>query len=71
MCVGGGFSASHLAHLIVLPGLTVVPLGLRLPLRLPLGLALAGVRVAVLRLALHLGVGVLLRSPPLQGACRG
>lgn len=36
-------SASHLAHLIVLSGLTVVPLGLRLPLRLPLGLPPAAV----------------------------
>lgn len=69
-------SASHLAHLIVLSGLTVVPLGLRLPLRLPLGLPLATVStmamlvgVRVLRLVLHLGVSMLLRSSPLQSAC--
>lgn len=77
-------SASHLAHLIVLSGLTVVPLGLRLPLRLPLGLPLAAVPavptvpavasvavlvgVRVLRLVLHLGASVLLCSPPLQSA---
>lgn len=67
---GCGVSASHLAHLIVLSGLTVVPLGLCLPRRLPLGLPLAAVPVlvGVLRLVLHLGVSVLLRSPPLQSA---
>lgn len=65
-------SASHLAHLIVLSGLTVVPLGLCLPLRLPLGLSLATmanvavlVGVRLLRL-LHLGASMLLRSSPLQ-----
>lgn len=76
---GGGrsesrVSASHLAHLIVLSGLTVVPLGLRLPLRrlapgLPLA-AVSAVGVQVLRLLLHLGASVLLRSSPLQSACR-
>lgn len=81
MVVGGsegGVSASHLAHLIVLSGLTVMPLRLRLRLRLPLrrlapGLPLAAVSavgVRVLRLVLHLGAGVLLRSSPLQSACR-
>lgn len=74
-------SAPHLAHLIVLSGLPVVPLGLPLPLRLSLGLPpsavtavpavslLVGMRV--LRLMLHLGVGILLSSPPLQSACKG
>lgn len=69
-------SASHLAHLIVLSGLTVVPLGLCLPLRLPLGLSLATVPavsvlvgVRVLRL-LHLGASMLLRSSPLQSTCQ-
>lgn len=75
---GGGSSASHLAHLIVLSDLTVVPLGLGLPLALPLRLPLAAVGgvggvlvgVWVLGLVLHLGVGVglLLGSPPLQSA---
>lgn len=77
---GCGVSASHLAHLIVLSGLTVVPLRLRLSLRLPLLLSLAAVTtvtavstvtavaVLVLRLVLHLGAGMLLRSPPLQSA---
>ena len=84
---GCGVSASHLTHLIVLSRLTVVPLGLRLPLRLPLALPLAPmpavasvpsvaavavlVGVWVLRLVLHLGASVLLRSSPLQSACRG
>lgn len=70
----GRASASHLTHLIVLSGLTVVPLGLRLPLRRlgPPGLPLAGVAavgVQVLRLLLHLGASLLLRSSPLQSAC--
>lgn len=72
--VGSRVSASHLAHLIVLSGLTVVPLWLCLALRLPLGLPLAAVstvavlvRMWVLRL-LHLRAGMLLRSPPLQSA---
>ena len=72
-------SASHLAHLIVLPGLSAVPLGLglRLPLglglRLPLGLPLPGVLVGVgvLGLVLHLGAGLLLGTPSLQGAWSG
>lgn len=68
---GCGVSASHLAHLIVLSGLTVVPLGLRLPLGLSPGLPLAAVTavgVGVLGLVLHLRAGVLLRSSPLQSA---
>lgn len=80
----GGLSASHLAHLIVLSGLAMVPLLLGLPRLLPLLLllllpltasvtsAVAPVPIvppaAVLRLVLHLGARMLLRSPPLQSA---
>lgn len=76
----GGPSASHLAHLIVLSGLTVVPLLLGLSCGLPLLLPLpapvtsavtpltATAVTTVLGLMLHLGAGVLLRSPPLQSA---
>lgn len=86
--IGGGAvgrdSASHLAHLIVLSGLTVVPLGLCLPLRLSPGLPLAAVTAMattvptvsavlvgmwVLGLVLHLGASMLLRSSPLQSPC--
>lgn len=61
-------SASHLAHLIVLPGLAAVPLGLGLPLGLPGASVLVLVGVGVLGLVLNLGAGLLLGSPPLQSA---
>lgn len=69
-------SASHLAHLIVLSGLTVVPLGLCLALRLPLCLPLAAVApvsavaVRVLGLVLHLRASMLLRSSSFQSPCQ-
>lgn len=81
--IGGGaggagcrVSASHLAHLIVLSGLTVVPLGLCLALRLPLCLPLAAVApvsavaVRVLGLVLHLRASMLLRSSSFQSPCQ-
>lgn len=80
--VGGGLLASHLAHLIVLSGLAVVTLLLRLsrglsgllplpavaPSMPPTVAPVPTVAVGVPRLVLHLGAGVLLRSPPLQSA---